>query len=105
MRLHHNIEISIRTLKRRLRKICSITEDSLKQIISREIEGSAATKGYRPLWSSIKVSYRVNIKRDVVNEIAQRTEPKWKRKPKSTSSKTKVIRISGTKLLLARRRV
>ena len=41
LRLHHNIEISISTLKRRLqtyglpRKISNITEDSLKQIISR----------------------------------------------------------------------
>ena len=52
LRLHHNIEISICTLKRRLqtyglqRKIYNITEDSLKQINSREIEGSAAAKGY-----------------------------------------------------------
>ena len=58
--LHHNIEISIHTLKRQLqkydlqRKVCNITEDSLKQIISREIEGSAAAKGYRALWSSLK---------------------------------------------------
>ena len=63
LRLHHNIEISIRTLKRWLqtyafqRKICNITEDSLKQIISRETEGSAAAKGYRALWSSLKVVF------------------------------------------------
>ena len=48
LRLHRNIEISIRTLKRRSqtyglqKKICNITGDSLKEIISREIEGLAA---------------------------------------------------------------
>ena len=79
--LHHNIEISISTLKRRLqtygfqRKICNITEDSLKQIISREIEGSAAVRGYRALWSSLKVWYRVNIKRDVVMKLLRELDP------------------------------
>ena len=58
LRLHHSLEISIRKLKGRLqthglqRKICNITEDSWKQIISREIEGSAAAKGYRAVWGS-----------------------------------------------------
>ena len=105
LRLHHNIEISIRTLKYRLqtyglqRKICNITEGSLKQIISREIEGSAAAKGYRALWSSLKVSYRVNIKRDVVMKLLRELDPNGR------SSETKAIRISGTKLLLVRRRV
>ena len=46
--------------------ICIITEDSLKQIISREREGAAAAIGYRALWSSLKMAYRVNIKRNVV---------------------------------------
>ena len=61
-RLHHNIEISIRTLKRPLqtyglqRKICNITEDSLKQIIS-------------------KVSYRTNIKRDVEMKLLRKVDP------------------------------
>ena len=81
LRLHHNIEISIRTLKRRLqtyglqRKICNITEDSLKQIISREIEGSAPAKGYRALWSSLKVPYRINIKRDVAMKLLRELDP------------------------------
>ena len=81
LRLHHNTEFSIRTLKRRLqtyglqRKICYITEDSLKQIILREIEGPAAAKDYRALWSSLKVSYRVNIKRDVVMKLLRELDP------------------------------
>ena len=48
------------------RRNFNITEDSLKQIISREIEGSPAAKGYRALCSLLKVSYRVNMKRGVV---------------------------------------
>ena len=55
LKLQDNIEMSIRTLKRRLqsfslqRTAYNITEESLKQTISREIEGSASTKGYRAL--------------------------------------------------------
>ena len=81
LRLHHSIEISIRTLKRRLqtyglhRKIGNITEDNLKQIILIEVEGSAVAKGYRALWSSLKVSYRVNIKRDVMMKLLRELDP------------------------------
>ena len=81
LRLHRNTEISIRTLKRWLqtyglqRKICNITKDNLKQMFSREIEGSTAAKGYRALWSSLKVSYRVNIKRDAVMKLLIELDP------------------------------
>ena len=81
LRLHYTIEISIRTLKRRLqtyglhRKIGNITEDNLKQIISVEVEGSTVAKGYRALWSSLKVSYRVNIKRDVMMKLLRELDP------------------------------
>ena len=52
LKLRNNIEISIRTLKRRLqsfglqRTACNITGESLRQITSKEIEGLACTKGY-----------------------------------------------------------
>ena len=81
LRLHRNTEICIRTLKRWLqtyglqRKNCNITKDNLKQMFSREIEGSTAAKGYRALWSSLKVSYRVNIKRDAVMKLLIELDP------------------------------
>ena len=53
----------------------NITEESLRQIISREIEGSASTKGYRALWSSLKVSYGINIQRDVVMKMLRELDP------------------------------
>ena len=55
LKLRHNIEMSISTLKRRLqifglqRTAYNITEEGLRQTISREIEGSSSTKGYRAL--------------------------------------------------------
>ena len=73
--------MSIRTLKRRLQSFglqrtpYNITEESLRQIISREIEGSASTKGYRALWSSLKVSYGINIQRDVVMKMLRELDP------------------------------
>ena len=81
LKLWHNTEMSIRTLKRRLqsfslqRTVYNITEESLRQIISREIEGSASTKGYRALWSSLKVSYGINIQRDVVMKMQRELDP------------------------------
>ena len=66
--LHYHIELPPGTLKCWLqiysleRKICNTTEDNLKQIILEEIEGWTAAKGYRALFSSLKVSFRVNIK-------------------------------------------
>ena len=47
----------------------------MRQIISREIEGSASTKGYRALWSSLKVSYGINIQRDVVTKMLRELDP------------------------------
>ena len=47
----------------------NITEESLGQIIFREIERLASTKGYRALWSSLKVSYRINIQCDIVMKM------------------------------------
>ena len=81
LKLRHNIEISIRTLKRRLqnfglqRTACNVTEESLRQIISKEIEGSASTKGYRALWSSLKASYGINVQRDVVMKMLRELDP------------------------------
>ena len=50
-------------------------EDNLKQIISREIEGSVAAKRRRTLWSLLKVSYLANIKCDVVKILLRELVP------------------------------
>ena len=44
-------------------------------MFSREIESSAAAKCYRALLSSLKVSYRVNIKRDAVMKLIIELDP------------------------------
>ena len=80
-KLCHNTEISIRTLKRRLqsfglqRTVCNITEESSRQIISKEIRGSASTKDCRVLWSSLKASYGINIERYVVMKMLRELDP------------------------------
>ena len=47
----------------------------MRQIISREIEGSASTKGYRALWSSLKASYKINIQHDIVMKMLRELDP------------------------------
>lgn len=84
----------IRTLitKRIAYRVKFVTiEDSLKQNISIQLEVSATAKSYRALWNSLKVSFQVNIKCDVL--------VKWLREP--YPNKKNKICISETKLLLA----
>ena len=56
LRLYHNINISKRTLKRRLsyygfqRRGFSVTISELKNVIESEIQGPASMRGYRGLW-------------------------------------------------------
>ena len=47
----------------------------MRQIISKEIEESASTKGYRALWSSLKASHGINVQRDVVMKMLRELDP------------------------------
>ena len=77
----YKYQMFIRTLKRRLQSFglqktaYNLTGESLIQIISGEIEGLASTKGYRALWSSLKMSYGINTQRDVVMKMLRDMDP------------------------------
>ena len=68
LRLYHNINISKRTLERRLnyygfrrRGFFNATINKLKIVIECEIQGPASMRGYRGLWHSLKTNYGIMV--------------------------------------------
>ena len=82
LRLYHNIVMSERTLKRRLRqygfkrKDSNITEYALYQVIEDEVAiGPAASLGYRGMWHHLRASFSIRCKRDTVMEMLREIDP------------------------------
>ena len=81
LKIHHGINISIRTLKRRLqmynltRRSSNITNEALKIIIEMEVNGPGALRGYRTMWNQLKCKYGIHVKRDLVSEILKEVDP------------------------------
>ena len=76
MFLYHNINISKRTLERKLsyygfrkREFTNVTINELKNVIESEIQGPASMRGYRGLWYSLKTNYGIIVQRDIVINI------------------------------------
>ena len=78
MEIYHDIKISKRTLKRRLRQYGlnrstnNISVAALRQILEMEIQGAGALKGYRGMWSHLKFTYGI---RDTVMQLLREIDP------------------------------
>ena len=82
LRLHHNINISKRTLERRLsyyglrrRGFSNVTINELKNIIESQIQGPASMRGYHGLWHSLKANCEIIVQRDTVMNILKEIDP------------------------------
>lgn len=79
--IHHSIEMSLSTLKRRLRRyglkrtFSNISIQTLRVIIQRELEGPNASLGYRGMWTHLRRSYSLRVKRDTVMEMLRELDP------------------------------
>ena len=68
----HRIEISLRTLKRRLAQYAlkkastDISDETLCSIIEWEVKGPSSLKGYRNIWNKLRVTYGITVPRDRV---------------------------------------
>ena len=89
LRLYHNINISKRTLKCRLRYygfrrrgFFNVTISELKNVIESEIQGHASMRGYRGLWQSLKTNYGIIVRRDIVMDILKKIDPQEINMPK-----------------------
>ena len=82
LRLYHNINISKRTLERKLsyygfqrREFSNVTINELKNVIESEIQGPASMRGYRGLWHSLKTNYDIKVQRDIVINVLKEIDP------------------------------
>ena len=81
IKLYHNIDISLRTLKRRLsdyglRKRNEETSgDQVKQIITNEVQGPSSLRGYRSMWNKLRTTYRITVPRETVMKILRDIDP------------------------------
>ena len=81
--IHHKINMSLPTLKRRLKvKVLGLNKGHatasaavIKQIIEREIEGPSMLRGYRSMWNKLRTTYNIIAPRDSVMEILREADP------------------------------
>ena len=98
----HQIEMSLSTLKRRLRtyglqkRKAEFSEDQVKNIIKQEIENCPSSLlGYRSMWNKLKRTYRINIPRDRVMEILKELDPEATEERKSRRLRRRVYSSNG----------
>ena len=81
---YHDITMSLRTLKRRLRDFSlrrngNMNEDvqeRIREVIENEISnGSGASLGYRSMWHLLRLQYHVHVPRRVVAQILHEVDP------------------------------
>eukprot|EP00111_Clytia_hemisphaerica_P004806 TCONS_00013816-protein len=81
LNVNHGIQMSLRTLKRRLgeyglkKKDVNVNEGQIRTIIEREIEGPSSQLGYRGMWNKLRTSYSLTVPRDTVMRILKDVDP------------------------------
>ena len=81
---YHNIEISLRTLKRRLydfhlKRNGNLTEqmqERVRSIMEREVSnGSGASLGYRSMWHLLRIQHHIHVPHRAVAQIIKELDP------------------------------
>lgn len=78
---YHNITLSLRTLKRRLRDFGlrrngnDIDRDQLRDIIKEQLHGSGRSLGYRAIWHSLRLEHHIHVPRRIVATVMQELDP------------------------------
>ena len=81
--IHHKINMSLPTQKRRLKvKVLGLNKGHatasaavIKQIIEREIEGPSMLRGCRSMWNKLRTTYNIIAPRDSVIGILREADP------------------------------
>jgi len=79
LEIYHDIKITKRTLKSRLRQYglnrsTIISVAAVRQILEIEIQGLGALKGCRGMWNHLKL-HMARVKRDTVIQLLQEIDP------------------------------
>ena len=80
LKANHNVKISMTSLKRKLKvmglsKVSNVSDETLRQIVRKEIQGPSAVRGYRSMWGKLKTTYGIQVKRDTVMNILREEDP------------------------------
>ena len=76
----HRINMTLKTLKRRLqeyglKKNRNVSNEALKEIMRREVQGSSSRLGYRGMWNLLRVFYGIRTPRNVVMRMLKELDP------------------------------
>lgn len=101
---YHGVDMSLRTLKRRLReygadRIRNTNDLVARTIIAKEVSGPSSLLGYRSMWNLLKQRYKINIPRDSVMHLLKEIDPQGTESRKSRRLQRRVYNSKG-KLLL-----
>lgn len=105
----HNINISLRTLKRILKNlnlkrknIIESAEDDIIIIIIAiciELEGSGSNLGYRAMWKRLRNSYNLKVKQNTVREHFKIIDPEGVEARLQYRLKRRVYKVAGPNML------
>ena len=96
----HDIQISLRALKRKLKTIQltkspNTTDEAVRQIIKRELRGQSAGHGDRFMWNKLKTIYGIQVRRSTVMKISREEDPAGVLLKKSMHIKQRVYTRNG----------
>jgi len=80
LKKYHAIEMSVRTLKRKLRglglkKYDDVSEQLLESVIRREIQGPPAFFGYRRMQQHLRTNFNIKVQRDRIMRTLKAVDP------------------------------
>ena len=90
LKANHNVKISMASLKRKLKvmglsKVSNVSDETLRQVFRKDIQGPLAVWGYQSMWGKLKTTYGVQVKRDTVMNILREEYPEGILQRKSRS--------------------
>ena len=96
----HDIQISLRAFKRKLKTIQltkspNITDEAVRQIIKRDLRGQSAGHGDRFMWNKLKTIYGIQVRRSTVMKISREEDPAGVLLKKSMHIKQRVYTRNG----------
>lgn len=77
---HHEIDLTMRTLKEKLRKYCltrvrNVSDNELRNMVSTELETSACSYGYRQMTEHLCIKFGINISKEAVRRVLKSLDP------------------------------
>ena len=88
------------SLKRKLKvmglsKVSNVSDENMRQIVRKEIQGPLVVRGYRSMWGKLKTTYGIQVKRDTVMNILREEDPEGTLQRKSRSIIRRVYTRQG----------